>query len=87
MNIMFFTVEEAQAAQAKEEKLKMSQYSLQTDINTDRLIHRRELYSSPMLNNFLKENQTKTNNAPQQKQMNKQTKNIESKEKERGNYF
>lgn len=58
---MFFTVEEAQAAQAKEEKLKMTKYSLQININTDRLIHRRELYSSPMLNNFLKENQTKTN--------------------------
>lgn len=73
MNIKFFTVEEAQAAQAKEEKLKMSQYSLQTDINTDRLIHHRELYSSPVLNKFLKENQTKTNNSPKQKQINKQT--------------
>lgn len=64
---MFFTVEEAQAAQAKEVKLKMSKYSLQTDINTDRLIHQRELHSSPMLNNFLKENQTKTSTAPPRK--------------------
>lgn len=57
---MFFTVEEAQAAQAKEEKLKWHK-SLQININTDRLMHHRELYSSPMLNNFLKENQTNTN--------------------------
>lgn len=66
---MFFTVEEAQAAQTKEEKLQMTQYSLQIDINTDKLIHHRELYSSPVLNNFfLKENQTKTNIPPKQKQ-------------------
>lgn len=52
---MFFTVEEAQAVQAKEEKLKMSKYNLQTDINTDRLIHQRGLQFSHA-NNFLKEN-------------------------------
>lgn len=40
---MFFTVEEAQAAQAKEEKLQMTQCSLQADIKMYRTIHHTEL--------------------------------------------
>lgn len=66
---MFFTVEEAQAAQAKEEKLKMTQYSLQIDSNTDRLIHCRELYCSPMLNNFFLKKTKQKQATPTKKQI------------------
>lgn len=44
MNIMFFTVEKAQAAQTEEEKLQMTQYILQAEISTDRTMHHTELY-------------------------------------------
>lgn len=44
MNVMFFTVEDAQGAQAKEEKLQITQHSLQTDIKTDRTVNHIELY-------------------------------------------
>lgn len=44
MNVMFFTAEEAQVAQVKEEKLQMTQCCLQTDIGTGRTIHHTDLY-------------------------------------------